>query len=200
VDRRRAPRFWIGALAAAAILAAGCGRDTPRFHNTDITGASYARGFELADQNGRRRSLAEFKGKVVSVFFGYTQCPDVCPTTLQEMGEVRRRLGADGERVQVVFVTIDPERDTPELLRNYVGAFDASFIALTGTPAEIAAMAKDFKVFYEKVPGSAPGQYTMNHTAASYVFDPQGRLRLFVRHGQGAEPLAADLKLLLDGR
>jgi protein SCO1/2 len=131
------------------------------------------------------------------VFFGYTQCPDVCPTTLAEWAEVRRQLGPDGARVQVIFVTLDPERDTPGLLAHYVQAFDPGTLALTGTPAEIATVAKDFKVFYEKVPGAAPGQYTLNHTAASYVFDPQGRLRLFIRQGQAVSDTVADLRVLL---
>jgi len=186
------------ALVLGCIVAA-CGSESPKFKNTDVTGVNYARGFELTDQNGKRRTLAEFKGKVVSVFFGYTQCPDVCPTTLAEMKEVRARLGADADRLQVLFVTVDPERDTPELLRNYVTAFDPSFLGLTGSPAEVAAVAKEFRVFYEKVPGKSPADYTMNHTAGSYVFDPAGHIRLFVRHGQATDVLAGDLKVLLAG-
>jgi len=183
---------------AAAIAA--CSQSGPRFANTDISGVSYARGFELTDQFGARRSLADFHGKVVSIFFGYTQCPDVCPTTLQEMKELRDKLGADAGRLQVIFITVDPERDTPGLLKTYLGAFDPSFLGLTGTPEQIAAVAKDFRVFYEKVPGKEPGQYTMNHTAGSYVFDPAGHIRLFVRHGQGTDVLAGDIRALLAGR
>ena len=187
--------------AAAVLIAAAlaaCSQGSPSFKNTDITGVPYARGFELTDQNGQRRSLADFRGKVVSVFFGYTQCPDVCPTTLAEMKEVRQKLGPEGNDVQVVFITIDPERDNAQLLKSYLAAFDPSFVGLTGTPEQIAAVARDFKVFYEKVPGNAPGQYTMNHTAGSYVFDRSGRIRLFVRHGQGTDILASDFKALLE--
>ena len=192
--------FAVAAVAAVvlALTLAACSPGSPKFKNTDITGVPYARGFELTDQNGQRRKLADFRGKVVSIFFGYTQCPDVCPTTLAEMKEVREKLGPEASRLQVVFITVDPERDTPSLLKNYLAAFDPSFIGLTGTPEEIAAVAKDFKVFYEKVPGKNPGEYTMNHTAGSYVYDASGHIRLFVRHGQGPEVLAGDLKTLLE--
>ena len=131
------------------------------------------------------------------VFFGYTQCPDVCPTTMVELAQVKKALGKDGERIQGVFVTVDPERDTPELLKAYMGSFDPSFVALRGTPEQTREVAKEFKVFYGKVPGKTEGAYTMDHTAGSYVFDAQGRLRLFVRYGTGAEALTADLKTLL---
>jgi protein SCO1/2 len=184
--------------AAASVALCACSQGSPHFNNMDISGVPYAAGFTLTDQDGKRRSLADFRGKVVSVFFGYTQCPDVCPTTLAEMKAVRDKLGTDAGRLQVVFITVDPERDTPALLKNYVAAFDPTFIGLTGTPEEIATVAKDFKVFYEKVPGSVPGQYTMNHTAGSYVFDPAGHIRLFVRHGQGTDVLASDIRTLLE--
>lgn len=169
----------------------------PGFKAIDITGADYAQALELADPEGRRRTLAEFKGRVTVVFFGFTHCPDVCPTTLVELAAVKQQLGADGERVQGVFVTVDPERDTPELLKAYVENFDKGFVALRGTPEETAATAKHFKVYYKKVPGQTPTSYTMDHTAGSYVFDTQGRIRLFTRYGTGAEALAHDLKILL---
>lgn len=168
----------------------------PSFNAVDITGADYARSLSLKDFDGRQRDLAEFKGKVVFVFFGFTQCPDVCPTTMAELAEVRRRLGADGERVQGVFISIDPARDTPQVLKGYLQAMDPSFIGLTGTPEQIEAAAREFKVFYQKVPTSE-GNYTMDHTAGAYVFDPEGHVRLFVRYGLGADKVTADLKQLL---
>ena len=183
-----------------ALVLAACSPDRVAFRNTDITGASYASDFSLTDAAGKARTLADFRGKVVSVFFGYTSCPDVCPTTLAEMRELKTALGADGDRLQVVFITVDPERDSAQVLGPYAAAFDPSFVALRGSPAEIAATAKAFKVVYEKVPGSTPDRYTMNHTAGSYVFDPQGRVRLFVRHGQGLEALIGDIRQLLAGR
>jgi protein SCO1/2 len=167
------------------------------FRGIDITGAQYARTLALTDATGKARDLAEFKGKVVVVFFGYTQCPDVCPSTMAELSQVKKALGADGERVQGIFVTVDPERDTPEVLKAYLGSFDPSFVALRGNLEQTKAAAKEFKVFYAKVPGKTEGSYTIDHTAGSYVFDPAGRVRLFVRYGSGADALAADLKTLL---
>lgn len=196
-------------IALSALLALGaCDRQEgglasmlspakPAFKNTDITGLDYAKDFALPDHNGKMRTLADFKGKAVVVFFGYTQCPDVCPTTMAEMATVMKELGPLANKVQVLFITIDPERDTPELLAKYVPAFDPRFLGLSGDKAAIEKVAKEFRVFYQKVPGKTPGSYTMDHTAGSYVFDPQGRIRLFVRHGQGAEPIVHDLKLLL---
>ena len=181
-------------------LLAACDRPgpaAPSFHGTDITGADYAHTLALTDHNGQPRTLADFKGKVVVVFFGYTQCPDACPTTMSELAEAKKSLGKDGERVQGVFVTIDPERDSAEILKNYMTSFDPSFVALRGSAEQTAATAKEFKVFYAKSPGKTPGSYSMDHTAGSYVFDAQGRVRLFERYGSGAEPLAADLKALL---
>ncbi|HYD93781.1 MAG TPA: SCO family protein [Noviherbaspirillum sp.] len=167
------------------------------FKNTDVTGLDYAKEFAMPDHNGKMRTLADFKGKAVVVFFGYIHCPDVCPTTMAEMANVMQQLGPMADRVQVLFVTVDPERDTPELLSKYVPAFDTRFLGLSGSKEQTEKMAKEFRVFYQKVPGKEPGAYAMDHTAGSYVFDPQGRLRLFVRHGQGPEPIAHDLKLLL---
>ena len=187
-------------LISLALVAAvaGCERSAaPSFKAVDITGAEYAQGFDLPDADGRRRTLADFNGKVTLVFFGYTQCPDVCPTTLLEIAAVRKALGADGARVQGVFVTIDPERDTPEVLKAYVDNFGAGFVALRGSMEETQAVAKAFKVYYAKVPGLSPGSYTMDHTAGSYVFDARGKVRLFTRYGTGAEALKHDLQLLL---
>ena len=180
----------------AALALAGCHGSGESFRNTDITGADYGRDFSLTDQNGRTRTLADFRGKVVVVFFGYTRCPDVCPTTLADLKAAREQLGDEGKRVQVLFVTVDPERDTPQLLASYVPAFDPSFLGLYGDAAATARVAKEFKVFFQKVPGKTPDSYSVDHTSASYVFDPQGRLRLLVRPGN-VPNLVADLKTLL---
>ena len=186
------------ALALSACDRAPVGADKPAFKAVDITGADYAHTLSLPDADGKVRTLAEFKGKVTVVFFGYTQCPDVCPTTMAELAEVKRSLGKDGERVQGVFVTIDPARDTPQLLKNYITAFDPSFVALRGSEAQTKAVAKEFKVYYAKVEGRTPGSYTMDHTAGSFIYDTQGRLRLFTRYGGGAQALASDLRALLN--
>jgi protein SCO1 len=169
------------------------------FANTDITGLDYAKGFALTDHNGKPRTLADFKGKVVVVFFGYTQCPDVCPTTLSELAGIKKGLGSEAERLQVIFITLDPQRDTPELMAGFVPAFDSSFLGLWGEQAVIDKVAKDFKVFAQKVPSKDSKSYTIDHTAGSYVFDDQGRIRLFVRHGQGGDGLQKDLQRLLAG-
>lgn len=175
----------------------GAASPTATFKGVDITGAEYARNLSLTDQFGQRRTLADFKGKVTVVFFGFTHCPDVCPSTMVELAQVKTALGADGSKVQGVFITVDPERDTPEILKAYMSGFDPSFIALRGTPDEIAATAKEFKVFYSLVPGKSEGSYNVDHTAGSYVFDTQGRVRLYMRYGDGAEALKTDLKALL---
>ena len=187
--------------AGTAVLAA-CDKlaslvAAPTFRSTDITGATFARHLELPDLDGRPRSLADFAGKVTVVFFGYTQCPDVCPTTLAEMAQVRKALGADGDRLQTVFVTVDPERDTPEILRAYVTNFGPGVTALRGTPEQTAAAAKEFKIFFAKSAGKTPGSYTMDHSAASFVFDAKGQARLYVPYGGDPQNLAADLKQLL---
>jgi len=169
------------------------------FANTDITGLDYAKGFTLTDHNGKPRTLADFKGKVVVVFFGYTQCPDVCPTTLSELAGIKKALGSEAERLQVIFITLDPQRDTPELMAGFVPAFDSSFLGLWGEQAVIDKVAKDFKVFAQKVPSKDSKSYTIDHTAGSYVFDDKGRIRLFVRHGQGGDGLQKDLQRLLAG-
>ena len=189
-------------LLGAALLVAGCDRTAVPsskvdFRGVDITGAEYARTLALPDQDGKLRTLEDFKGKVTVIFFGFTQCPDVCPTTMAELAQVKKALGKDGERLQGVFVSVDPERDTPEILKKYMGSFDPSFVALRGTPEQTKAVAKEFKVFYAKVPGKTEGSYTVDHTAGSYILDTQGKVRLFVRYGSGAEALTADLKALL---
>tara|TARA_R110001599_G_scaffold64023_3_gene179288 strand:- start:953092 stop:953643 length:552 start_codon:yes stop_codon:yes gene_type:complete len=176
---------------------AACDKAPPAFQNTDITGLQYGKDFSLHDASGAVRTLADFKGKVVVLFFGFTQCPDVCPTTMLEMANVMKTLGADAEKVQVLFVTLDPERDTAQVLAKYVPAFDARFIGLRGDQMETEKVAKDFKVFYQKVPGTTPGSYTLDHMAGTYVFDQQGRIRLFLRYGIPAESIAHDLKILL---
>ncbi|MBL8327686.1 MAG: SCO family protein [Rubrivivax sp.] len=203
-----AVRFLRGSAAAALALGllSACG-DKPAgtsapppssaFKGIDITGADYAKTLELTDAEGKARTLADFKGKVTVVFFGFTQCPDVCPTTMAELAEVKKRLGPDGERIAGIFVTVDPDRDTPELLKAYVGSFDPSFVGLRGNAEQTAATAKHFKVFYAKVPGRTEGSYTIDHTAGSYLFDAQGRVRVFTRHGSGPDALQHDLKQLL---
>jgi protein SCO1/2 len=173
------------------------GKQAASFQNTDVTGLDYAKGFSLTDHTGKPRTLADYKGKVAIVFFGYTQCPDVCPTTMAEMASVMQKLGPQADQVQVLFITLDPERDTPQLLASYVPAFDKRFVGLYGTPEQTAKTAKDFKVFYSKVPGTAPGSYTIDHMAGSYVFDRDGRLRLFIRHGGSADAIVHDVRQLL---
>lgn len=193
-------RRFLALLCALPLLAACSDAGKPAFHGTDITGATFGKDFHLADPAGKMRSLADFRGKVVTLFFGYTQCPDVCPTNLSSMAMVMKSLGPEADKVQVLFMTVDPERDTPELLAAYVPAFDKRFLGLLADPAVTAATAKDFKVFYQKQKGSTPGSYTVDHTAGTYVYDPQGRLRLLERHGETVENLAADLRLLLAGK
>ena len=188
---------WLLVPALGAVLT-GCSENKPSFVSVDVTGADYARDISLTDHNGQPRTLKDFAGKIVVVFFGYTQCPDVCPTTMAELVEIRKALGADGARVQALFVTVDPERDTPEVLKAYMTNFDPSFLALRpSTPEQLAALAKDFKVYYKKVEGRTPTSYTMDHSAGSYVFDTKGKLRLFTRYGSGAAALAGDLRQLL---
>lgn len=178
-----------------SVFLVACGK-APAFQNIDLTGADYAQKFALTDHHGKPRTLQDFKGKAVVVFFGYTQCPDVCPTTMAEMAAVVKELGKDGERVQVIFITLDPERDTQTLLAQYVPAFDARFLGMYGDLKTTAQVASDFKIFFKKVP-SKNGNYTIDHTAGSYVFDPAGNVRLFIRHGQGTAPIVHDLKILL---
>lgn len=201
-------RFAIQSVARGALLAsstgalsllAACSDKKPEFKAVDITGADYAKDFALTDHTGQARTLADFKGKVVVLFFGYTQCPDVCPTTMAELAEVKKQLGKDGDKLQALFVSVDPERDTPALLKAYMANFDPSFIALRPTPEQLPVLAKSFKMYYKKVDGKTPTSYTMDHSAGSYVYDPQGRVRLFTRYGNGsgAAGLVSDLQQLL---
>jgi len=178
---------------------AACGGKPAPFQGTDITGADWGRDFHLTDHTGQPRSLADFRGKVVVLFFGYTHCPDVCPTTLGEMAQVMKRLGPEAERVQVLFVTLDPQRDTPLLLAQYVPAFDPRFLGLYGDEATIRKTAADFKVFYQKQAATGEKSYTLDHSANTYVFDPQGRLRLLFGYGADVEQIVHDIKLLLAG-
>jgi len=193
---RRVLRFAFVAVAAALLLAA-CGPDGPSFKGSDVTGSAFGKSFALTDHDGTPRTLADYRGKAVVVFFGYTQCPDVCPTTLAALAEAMKDLGPDADRVQVLFITVDPDRDTPALLAQYVPAFDRRFLGLYGDAEATARTAKEFKIIYQKVPGSSVGTYTMDHSAGTYVFDPQGRLRLYVANGQGADVFAHDLRELL---
>jgi protein SCO1/2 len=186
----------------SALALAGCDRSAPaapahHFNAVDLTGASYAQQFSLPDFDGKVRTLADFKGKVTAVFFGYTQCPDACPTTMAELAGIEKTLGADAARVQVVFITVDPSRDTAALLKSYVTNFNPGFLALRGDDAQTQAVAKEFKVFYEKVPGKTATDYSIDHTAGTYIFDTQGRIRLFARQNMDPDQLAADLKALL---
>lgn len=186
------------AIVALTLLLAACEQAPPKpvFQATDITGAPWGKNFALTDQNGKPRSLADFNGKVVTLFFGYLHCPDVCPTTLADLAAARKMLGADAEKMQVIFVTLDPERDTPELLRPYMAQFDPSFIALRGDAAATAQIARDFKIHYAKNPGKE-GRYTLDHSTGTFVFDKQGRIRLLLAYGTRPEAIAADLKTLL---
>ena len=189
------------AVLCIALALGGCQKQAPgsglAFKNTDLTGLSYAEGFSLNDHTGKPVTLESYKGKTVVVFFGYTQCPDVCPTTMAEMAGVMKELGPQADQVQVLFITLDPARDTKELLAQYAPTFDPRFIGLYGNAEQTAAVAKEFKVIYNKVEGKTPDSYTIDHTAGSYVFDKNGKIRLFLRHGQGPAPVAHDLKLLL---
>ena len=187
---------WLLALAAAAMLA-GCGSGSPSFKGSDVTGSSFGREFTLTDAEGRTRTLADYRGKAVVVFFGYVQCPDVCPTTLAALAEAMKQLGTDADRVQVLFVTVDPDRDTAELLKAYVPAFDPRFVGLRGDAKAIEAVAKEFRIVYQKVPGATPSTYTVDHSAGTFLFDPQGRLRVYIGHGQAPDAFVHDLRELL---
>ena len=188
--------LWALATGLCLLLSA-CSDEKPNFSAVDITGADYAKDFQLKDHNGQQRSLKDFRGKVVVLFFGYTQCPDVCPASMVELAEVKKLLGSQGDRLQGLFVTLDPERDKPQMLKAYMENFDPGFLALVPTPEQLAVVAKEFKVYYKKVDGPTPTSYSMDHSAGSYVFDPEGRLRLYARYGSGAANMAADIKLLL---
>lgn len=196
-------RVGVASLACLLLLAA-CDALTPgagaNFHARPISADHIGRDFKLIDHHGQPRQLADYRGKVVVLFFGYTQCPDVCPTTLATMAEVMQQLGADAGKVQVLFITLDPARDTRELLATYVPQFHPDFAGLSGDAATTAATAREFRVYYRQQPGSAPNSYSIDHTANSYIYDPQGRLRLLVNYGETAEHIAADIRLLLAGK
>lgn len=194
---RRQALLKISAVCAALVLS-GCTPSTPTFQNTDITGADFGKNFTLTDHTGKTRSLSDYQGKVVLIFFGFTQCPDVCPTTLAELSEVMKKLGSGADRVQVLFITVDPERDTQTVLGQYVPAFDPRFVGLTGSVEQIAAVAKDFKAFYQKVP-TPNGSYTVDHFSGMYAFDATGRIRLFIRYRAPMDSVVADVKTLLKG-
>lgn len=186
---------WLEVFTVAVLVLAGCGGDAPKFQGVDLTGAGWGRDFSLQDPEGRTRMLADFRGKYVLLFFGFTHCPDVCPTALTRAKEMRKLLGADAAKVQVIFVTVDPERDTAALMREYTAAFDPSFLGLRTDAEGTKRTAAEFKVFYEKVPTGS--SYTVNHSAMTYVFDDKGRLRLGLKHTQGADEFAADLRTLM---
>jgi len=187
-----------GLVVSSVVFLSGCFDKKPSFVSIDVTGADYARDFQLPDQDGKSRSIKDFAGKIVVVFFGFTQCPDVCPTTMTELVEIRKALGKDGERVQAVFITVDPDRDSAEVLKAYLGNFDPSFVALRpNSPEQLATLAKDYKVYYKKVEGRTATSYTMDHSAGSYVYDTRGQLRLYTRYGTGVKPLTEDIRQLL---
>jgi protein SCO1/2 len=186
-------RYSFAAILGLAL--AGCGNEAPKFKSTDITGAEYGRTLELTDHTGKPRRLEDFRGKAVVLFFGFMHCPDICPTTLVEVSNALKTLGPDAERVQVLFVTVDPERDTQEALAKYVTAFDPRFLGLRGDAAATQRAAKEFKIYYEK--RKAGDSYSVDHSGQSYVIDPQGRLRLLVRPDRIAGDLPADLRTLL---
>jgi protein SCO1 len=192
-------RFLLSLAAAGALALSGCERAAPphHFNAIDLTGATYAQGFDLPDFDGKPRTLADFAGEVTVVFFGYTQCPDACPTTMAELSGILKTLGPDAKRVQVVFITVDPSRDTPALLKNYVTNFRPDFLALRGDEAQTQAIIRNFKLVVEKVPGKTADSYTIDHTAGTYIFDPQGRIRLFASQSLDPTLLTADIQALL---
>ena len=203
---RSSRRRTIKLIAAYAVTACGIGlfmgcspTEKAQFKSIDLTGADYAKDFSLNDQSGQLRSLKDFSGKVVVVFFGFTQCPDVCPASMVELAQIKKSLGAEGDKLQAIFITVDPERDTPELLKAYMANFDPTFLALRPSMDKLPDVAKDFKIYYKKVEGKTPGSYSMDHSAGSYVYDPKGRIRLYNRYGSGAEGLTSDIRLLLKG-
>jgi protein SCO1/2 len=196
-----ASRALAAALAAAMLLASGCDRvasvKTP-FQAIDVTGSPMGREFRLADHNGKERTLADFRGKVVVMAFGFTQCPDVCPTTLSNLAAAMKQLGADASQVQVLFVSVDPKRDTPELLRQYVPAFDPSFLGMTGDAAAVTKTAKDFNMYVAERPGKTADTYTIDHSTQMYAFDREGRVRLVIPHASAPSAVASDLRILLN--
>lgn len=192
-------RSRISLLVLLAVALAACGRSpsAPSFRATDVTGADFGKELQLTDFNGKPRQLSDFRGQAVVVFFGYTHCPDVCPTTLSALASAIKKLGPDGDKVQVLFVTADPERDTAEVLKQYVTAFNPRFLGLRGTVDETAKVAKEFKVIVQKNAGADPNNYTVDHSSGTYIYDPSGKLRLYVGYGQDADVFAHDIGLLL---
>jgi protein SCO1 len=191
---------WIVAAGLLAVLMLSACQPTPSppvFQATDITGADFARDFKLTDHNGQVRTLADFKGKVVAIFFGYTHCPDVCPTTLSDFAAALQQLGPLAERVQVIFVTVDPQRDTPDLLKQFVPAFNPSFLGMYTDAHSLQLLAKEYKVVYQKASIKSADDYLIDHSASTYVYDPQGRLRLLMPYGSSSDSIAHDLKALL---
>ena len=191
-------KYFYQWLFVCILLLSACSPAKPEFNAIDLTGADYAQGFELVDPFGQRRQLSDFKGKVVVVFFGFTQCPDFCPTTLNEWVQVKKSLADKGDLLQPVFITLDPERDTPELLKAYMANFDPSFIALIPALDQLPALAKQYKIYYKKVETGSAGNYTMDHSAGTYVYDTSGRLRLYARYGLGPQALSQDIGKLLE--
>lgn len=193
----------IGAVALASATLGGCeqagGPVSPKFQLTDVTNAPFGKALALNDHHGKPRTLEDFRGKVVVVFFGFMHCPDACPTTLAELAQVAKALGPEAAKMQVLFVTVDPERDKPELLRQYVPSFHPEFLGLYGDAAATAQAAKEFRIFYQKQAPAAGGGYSVDHSAGTYVLDPQGRLRLYAQYGVGAPALLHDIRLLLQG-
>ena len=191
-------KYFYQWLFVCVLLLSACSPAKPEFNAIDLTGADYAQGFELVDPFGQRRQLSDFKGKVVVVFFGFTQCPDFCPTTLNEWVQVKKSLADKGDLLQPVFITLDPERDTPELLKAYMANFDPSFIALIPALDQLPVLAKQYKIYYKKVETGSAGNYTMDHSAGTYVYDTSGRLRLYARYGLGPQALSQDIGKLLE--
>ncbi len=192
---------WLKAifLPLFALFLVACAPDKPQFKSIDLTGADYAKDFVLPDQNGKTRSVRDFAGKVVVVFFGFTQCPDVCPTSMTELAGIKKSLGADADKLQAIFISVDPERDTPEILKAYMANFDPTFLALRPSMEQLPVVAKDFKIYYKKVEGRTASSYSMDHSAGNYIYDTKGNLRLYNRYGSGAEGLSGDIRLLLKG-
>ena len=188
---------WCITAPSASLFLSACSEKKPSFVSIDVTGADYAKDFSLTDHNGQVRSMKDFSGKVVVMFFGFTQCPDVCPTSMAELAEIKKLLGAQGDKLQGLFVTVDPQRDSPEVLKAYMANFDPSFLALYTTPEKLVLLAKDYKIYYKKVDGKTPTSYTIDHSAGSFVYDTKGALRLYTRYGTGAKPLAQDIEILL---
>jgi protein SCO1/2 len=194
-DRRALLRIL--AAAPVAALVAACGQGTPAFKGSDITGTHLGKDLSMIDQDGRPRTLADYAGKVKVVFFGYTHCPDVCPTSLAELAQVMQALGSDASRVQVIMITVDPERDTPEVLKQYVQTFNPAFVGLTGTPEQVKQAATSFKVYYAKVMAKDGADYSMDHSAAFYLLDGSGEARVLAGNGTDGESLVHDIKALL---